>query len=433
MRAFGPAPAAPIHGSPLPDTGWPTRFPRGRHRAHLGAMTEPSGRRPRSLRLLVDRVADRLKGRAGATIFLAATAFGLFEGLKGFVASRLRGQPLGWDALLIQNMPWWYAWALLAPLVLWMGRRFPLIGESRHRVPYAVLHLVVATLAAAAHLMVVGIIFFHTVEFRSPVPPSALTLVIQWQANFLVVNMLTYGVILGAGYAVEYNRRYRESRIESARLAMEAAQAQQRMAEARLHALRMELNPHFLFNTLNAVSGLVRRGDNDRAVDTLAHLGDLLRATLDRTAAPVVPLGEELAILQHYLDLEQVRLGDRLEIRIDVPQELDAALVPALALQPLVENAIRHGIAQRAGAGCVTVQGRRAGDRLMLEVRDTGLGLTHRSNGHSPTGVGLSNTRARLEHLYGSEAGLSLENAEGGGAVARLWLPWRTAETEGTQ
>ncbi|HSA57332.1 MAG TPA: sensor histidine kinase [Gemmatimonadaceae bacterium] len=366
-----------------------------------------------------------MKPRTTTTILLAATAFGLFEGLKGFVASRLRGQPLGWVDLLIQNMPWWYGWALLAPLVLWMGRRFPLIGDSRHRVHYAALHLVVATVAAAAHLALVGTIFFHSVRIQLPFS-SPFALVIQWQANFLVVNMLTYGVILGAGYAVEYNRRYRESRIESARLAMEAAQAQQRMAEARLQALRMELNPHFLFNTLNAVSGLVRRGENDRAVTTLAHLGDLLRATLDRTAAPVVPLGEELAILQHYVDLEQVRLGDRLEVRIDVPEELDGALVPSLALQPLVENAIRHGIAPRAGPGRVTLVGWREGDRLTLEVRDTGRGLSPGRNGHGPSGVGLTNTRARLEHLYGSAAGLSLEAGHGGGAVARLWLPYRT-------
>lgn len=370
-----------------------------------------------------------MKRQTAGTIFVAATAFGLFEGLKGFVASRLRGQPLGWADLLIQNMPWWYGWALLAPLVLWMGYRFPLIGESSHRTSYAALHLVVATAAAAAHLTIVGTLFFHTV--RLPLPfASPLAFVIQWQANFLVVNMLTYGVILGAGYAVEYNRRYRESRIESARLAMEAAQAQQRMAEARLHALRMELNPHFLFNTLNAVSGLVRRSENARAVNTLAHLGDLLRATLDRTAAPLVPLGEELAILQHYVDLEKVRLGDRLEIRIDVPQELDAALVPSLALQPLVENAIRHGIAPRAGPGRVTVKGRRAGDRLLLEVRDTGRGLDPRDNSRIATGVGLSNTRARLEHLYGGAAGLSLEDGEEGGAVARLWLPYQTVRME---
>jgi LytS/YehU family sensor histidine kinase len=286
--------------------------------------------------------------------------------------------------------------------------------------------MVAATAAAALHLAVVGITFFHTV--RVPLATtSPLVFVTQWLANFLVVNMLTYGVILGAGYAVEYNRRYRESRIESARLATEAAEAQRRMAEARLQVLRMELNPHFLFNTLNAVSGLVRRGENDRAVDTLAHLGDLLRATLDRTAAPVVPLGEELAILQHYVDLEKVRLGDRLDISIHVPTELDAALVPSLALQPLVENAIRHGIAQRPGPGRVTVQGWRDGDVLMLEVRDTGSGFQNGANGRAATGVGLSNTRARLEHLYGSDAGLSLENSDGGGAVARLWLPYRAA------
>lgn len=382
--------------------------------------------------MLVPSLVRFVKRRTAGTILVAATAFGLFEGLKGFVASRLRGQPLGWIDLLIQNMPWWYGWALLAPVVLWMGYRFPLIGESRHRASYAALHLVVATVAAAAHLAVVGTLFFHTVRVQLPFT-SPLALVIQWQVNFLVVNMLTYGVILGAGYAVEYNRRYRESRIESARLAMEAAQAQQRMAEARLHALRMELNPHFLFNTLNAVSGLVRRGENGRAVTTLAHLGDLLRATLDRTVAPVVPLGEELAILQHYVDLEQVRLGDRLEVRIDVPQELDGALVPSLALQPLVENAIRHGIAQRAGPGRVTVRGRREGEQLTLEVRDTGRGLSPGGNGRAPAGVGLSNTRARLEHLYGSAAGLTLEDAEGGGAVARLWLPYQTVRVEQTQ
>ena len=360
---------------------------------------------------------------AAYAILLGATALGLFEGLKGFVASRLRGHPLGWPDLLIQNMPWWYGWALLAPLILWLGARFPLIGEGRRWAPNAVLHILAATIAAGLHLAMVGTAFFYTV--RVPLGTTSLgAFLIQWQANFLVVNMLTYGVIIGVGYAVEYNRRYRESRVESARLSIEAAEARERVAEARLHALRMELNPHFLFNTLNAVSGLVRRGDDARAVNTISLLGDLLRATLDRTSAPVVPLGEELAILQRYVDLERVRLGDRLEVQIDVPLELHGALVPSLALQPLVENAIRHGIAPRPGPGCVSVRGRRDGDRLTLEVCDTGRGLNAASGTATP-GIGLSNTSARLEQLYGSAAGLSLEDSAHGGAIAKIWLPYQ--------
>jgi LytS/YehU family sensor histidine kinase len=217
----------------------------------------------------------------------------------------------------------------------------------------------------------------------------------------------------------------RASEREAARLQLQAAELRSLTAEARLHALRMELNPHFFFNALNAISGLVRRADRDGAVAMIARLGDLLRVTLGRDAALLVPLGRELECLDLYLDIERVRFEDRLAFELDVPDVLRDALVPPLILQPLVENAVRHGIAPTIGGGRITVRARRDDDRISVVVEDTGRGW------HGPAGrregVGLSNTRARLAQLFGDAATVHTRSSTTGGAVVALTFPYTPA------
>jgi LytS/YehU family sensor histidine kinase len=195
------------------------------------------------------------------------------------------------------------------------------------------------------------------------------------------------------------------------------------MAEARLDALRMELNPHFLFNTLNAISGLVRRRDYDEAVQVLARFGDLLRITLDREAEQTTSLAKELEFLRLYLDIERVRFHDRLEVEIDVDPSLLDVRVPTLILQPLVENAVRHGIARKPGAGSIHIEVRHTRAGLRLTVTDTGVGFGAEARLSRGDGVGLSNTHARLSQLYGASATLELAETEGGGATVTVNLP----------
>jgi LytS/YehU family sensor histidine kinase len=187
----------------------------------------------------------------------------------------------------------------------------------------------------------------------------------------------------------------------------------------------MELNPHFLYNALNAISGLVRRSDRDGAVGMLARLGDLLRVTLNSDAEAEVPLERELECLELYLEIERVRFADRLFTETDVPAELNDALVPSLILQPIVENAVRHGIAPVTRPGTVRIAAERVGTELRLTVADTGAGWNDRRNGRE--GVGLSNTRARLAQLYGDEAGLRAGPGLTGGTVVTLTLPYHAA------
>ena len=230
-----------------------------------------------------------------------------------------------------------------------------------------------------------------------------------------------YWAVLSVSYAVEHYRKYRERELA-------AAELETRLAQAQLEALQAQLHPHFLFNALHTIGTLVRTGDAQRAVRVVAGLGDLLRRVLDEGGAQEVPLKQELEFIRSYLEIEQVRFRDRLRVTIHAaPDTLDAA-VPPLVLQPLVENAIRHGITSRVEGGTVLVGSRLFDGRLLLTVRDDGLGIP---GGAGPRpGVGLANTRARLERLYGLDFELAVENAPEGGVEARIALPFRLAHAE---
>jgi two-component system LytT family sensor kinase len=364
-----------------------------------------------------------LSRHAVAGVLVAATTIGLLESLKAFVVSRSRGQnvPLVW--LLINNVPWWLAWALLTPIAVLAASRFPLDAPKRRSL-HAVYHVMTVVILSTVHLTAMGYMYFNLNGDRIPVG-SAGELVRAWIINFTVLNVLTYAMILGVYYTINYQRRYRETALVSARLAATAAQMESSVTAARLHALRMELNPHFLFNSLNSIAGLVRRDEKDSAVGMIARLGELLRATLDRGSAPTMTLGEELRLLDLYVDIEKVRFGGRLNFEVDVPDSLRRAQVPTLALQPLVENAVRHGIATRAAGGTVFVYARRENGSLTVDIRDTGPGIPANDLKHPRDGVGMANTRDRLRQLYGAAAGITLFNAPDGGAVCRFWLPYR--------
>ena len=226
-----------------------------------------------------------------------------------------------------------------------------------------------------------------------------------------------------AGFARDALVRLRERETHAARL-------EAQLADARLRALRMQLNPHFLFNTLHAVSALVER-DPGGVRTMIARLSALLRRVLDGGASHEVPLRDELALVRDYLAIQQVRLGDRLRIEEHVAPEALDALVPALVLQPLAENAVGHGVSRAESGGTIRVEAGREGGALVLRVRDSGPGLVPEASGGAETsgnGLGLANTRQRLDALYGPAASLALEPGAEGGAVATVRLPFHTAD-----
>jgi LytS/YehU family sensor histidine kinase len=231
-------------------------------------------------------------------------------------------------------------------------------------------------------------------------------------------NLLIYWVIVAVTFAFNYYRKYRERELR-------ALELEKRLAQAKLQALQMQLNPHFLFNTLHSVSALMHQ-DVEAADGMITRLSDLLRAALDNTDAQEVTVREELEFLKRYLDIEQTRFGSRLTVRMEIaPDSLDD-LVPNLILQPLVENAIRHGIEPHAKPGCIGLRVRRSAGRLTVEVSDNGSGLPDEA---AEEGVGLSNTRARLRTLYAEAHGFELCKAPEGGLLARLTIPLRTRDS----
>jgi LytS/YehU family sensor histidine kinase len=237
-------------------------------------------------------------------------------------------------------------------------------------------------------------------------------------------GLIMYWAILGVQYAFGWYRRYEEGRREALRLELRSSELEKALVKAHLSTLKMQLHPHFLFNTLNTIMVLVRQGKAAAAEEMLARLGDLLRSVLEDVEAQEVPFSRELEYLQLYLAIEQVRFQDRLRVEIAVdPETLDAA-VPYMALQPIVENAIRHGIGRRSAAGSIAISSLCEDGRLEIRVEDDGPGLAAAS-GAPGCGIGLANTRERLRQLYGDTARLTVENGPAGGVAATMILPYR--------
>jgi two-component system, LytTR family, sensor kinase len=375
--------------------------------------------------------------RTSAAVLAVWTLLGLLESSKAYVADQLQGIHRGWGPALVGNLPWWWCWALLTPLVAYLAARVRLDG---HWWPLALAaHLAAASVLSVAHLAAVGVVYWHTITV--PVLPYLAPLARQrvgtplgqvevFLNGYLIVNVMTYGAIVVAWYALRFHRAMRDRERDALALQARTATLEAQMHEARLNALRMELNPHFLYNALNAIAGLVRRQDGARAVEMLARLGTLLRLTLERDSGHEVSLGRELELLDLYLDIERTRFSDRLRVDLDVPDEMLEARVPAFVLQPLVENAIRHGIAPVPEPGRIVIAASAHGGTLAIEIADTGPGVS--AEAARPQGVGLRNTRARLAQLYGASAGLRLEHGAAGGTIATLWLPFRPGSARTT-
>ena len=233
-----------------------------------------------------------------------------------------------------------------------------------------------------------------------------------------------YWAFLGAVLAIDYYQKFREGKKEAAALQLRAFQLESQLAKAQLQTLRMQLNPHFLFNTLHSISALVREDNKILAIRMITELGDLLRQTLQLSGSQEVTLREELEFLKKYLNLEQIRFQDRLQIQMLIEPETVSANVPYLILQPLVENAIRHGISQSRKASLIEVRTSKQNGNLVMQVRDNGPGLPIDWKGWNGKSIGLPNIKARLESLYQNSYHFELKNSEEGGALATISIPF---------
>ena len=366
-------------------------------------------------------------------IFCFWTVLGLLYSSQLYVGMRGQGHNHSfWRILAWQLLGCWYGWVLFTPLILWLGRHFPV--ERRTWKRHLPLHIIACTALAAIHSLVVVIStsIFKPFDEMMRERPFAESFWSRLASEFHL-ELIVYGMILGVGYAFSYYRRYRERELR-------ASQLESQLAQAQLQALRMQLHPHFLFNTLNGIAGLVRDQKNKAAVSMIAGLSDLLRHTLENAGKQEVPLREELEFLELYLDIQQMRFPDRLNVQMKIATEALDAQVPNLILQPLVENAIRHGIALRASSGTVGVSARPDDGFLEMTVYDDGPGLNRQrsadersgsnSNSGAGGGIGLSNTRARLEQLYGEKYRFDVHDRDEGGVEAVIMIPLRLAGSE---
>ena len=364
----------------------------------------------------------RRKLRRYLVYLIAWTVFGLFNFSRELTRRLYWHEQTHWLEMLTSWMVGVYITAALTPVVLWLGRRWPIERQTwRTRVP---LHLALSILFSAVEIALETVAFIQLGLLESVTNHSFL---IGFPVLLVVgfhENIITYWGILGIQSGLRYYRGFQERELHASKLKAQLVKAQ-------LSALKMQLQPHFLFNTLNAIMVLVRQQRVRQAEEMLARLSDLLRLVLEDVEEQQIPLRRELEYLRLYLSIEQVRFQDRLDIQISADDTALEAVVPHMGLQPIVENAVRHGIGRVAAAGTIRISAFRTGQTLIIRVADDGPGLGDADLAEG-RGIGLANTHARLRQLYGDAASLKVENGERG-VVATMTMPYRAAsETPGT-
>jgi two-component system LytT family sensor kinase len=361
------------------------------------------------------------KTRPWVFYFLAWTLVGLIYFGQNVTRRFYWDDPNPW-----QDLRYWsvniYMAAFLTPLIVWAGRRWPL--ERQHLPRLIGLHLLLSIAWELLRLSLEAAFHLTWNEFWPIKPPvtfkSEITLLFIFGFH---TGVVTYWVVLSIQTAVRNYARFQERAQAALRSDLRASQLETQVAQARLGALKAQLQPHFLFNTLNAIVVLVRQQKGRQAEETLARFSDLLRAVLADMDVQEVTLARELDYLRLYLSIEQLRFSDRLSIDINVDPELLDAAVPHMALQPIVENSIRHGVSQSSSPGVIGIRAQRVGDALHVMVQDDGPGFGAPG---APGGLklGLANTRARLKQLYGEASELRTGSASGGGALVTMILPF---------
>jgi signal transduction histidine kinase len=311
-----------------------------------------------------------------------------------------------------QGLPW-YFWALLTPFILSLGDRVPVDTTPRTRT--VLLHATAGILTG----VLFGIVWLAILSASAVPPERPLTAVgaLRSLVFFVPFSCGVYATIAAVGYAMYLSRRLREREVVASRL-------QSQLREAHLGALRMQLQPHFLFNTLNTIAMLVREGEAQTSVRMLARLSDLLRRLLEENSEQEVRVREELEFLGRYLEIEQLRFQDRLRVEMNVEEGTRDAYIPNLVLQPIVENAIKHGISRRAAASALRLNVARENGSLVLSVCDDGPGLEPTFSIDQLTGIGLRNTATRLQYLYGDDATLDVRNAPAHGTIVTVRIPY---------
>src|SRR6266571_4187755 len=358
-----------------------------------------------------------MRSKSPPWLWIASIWFGvgLFDATQNVVVMRSEGMHHAWPQLFVTLLVSWLPWILATPFVMRLGRRYPPVQLR----PFSTW---VRHLAACATIGLVAAAWIASLEellnpwAKDPAPDPFAHLWLHKFYNGLLEYLFLYGAILLVSHILDSRKRLAFQQTESARL-------NEQLSKAQLNALRQQIEPHFLFNTLNAIAGLVRERRNDAAVNMIAGLSDFLRRVVEDSNRQQLTLGEEMEFLQKYLDIQKVRFAERLDLNVDVPEELFSARVPSLILQPMVENAVKHGIAKRVQGGLIRISAFRSNGRLTLSVYNDGPKLPpdwEKTN----SGIGISNVRTRLQGLYGDRFELNMRNQEPGGVEVSVSVPF---------
>ena len=333
-----------------------------------------------------------------------------------YLSSNFLGRSITWGEAISDSLEDWYVYGLLSLPVVVLARRFP--PERGSRWVTAGIHLAAALLFSLAYILVRTLVG-EVDGWIAREPASFGEIFHPLLVRTFPFNLLVYGVILSVSHALDYYRKYHERTVQTLEL-------EKHLTEARLQALLHQLKPHFLFNTLNGIASLMHT-DVDAADRMLVRLSELLRITMSHTGAPQTTLREEVAFIERYLDIEKIRFRNRLEVTIAMDDGVIDAEVPSLILQPMVENAMKHGVEPHARMGRIELRGERRDGNLVLTVSDNGSGVT--ADGLKREGIGIANTRTRLVELYGSRQKFELVNRPEGGLCVRITIPFSTPPT----
>ena len=348
-------------------------------------------------------------------IGLIWVSIGMFDASDTVFSMRAEGHHHAWFSLFITLLLSWLPWALATPLILELGRRHPLgftslSGWLPHLGSCTFIGLGFAAWSAVLEELL-------NPWLQAPAPDPFARLMMAKFFNRFVSFLILYAAIVAIAYVVDSRQRLALQETETARV-------NELLTRAQLDALRRQIEPHFLFNTLNGIAALVRERRNDAAINMLIKLSDVLRRVVEGSAKHEVALGEEIEFLQKYLDIQKVRFAERLRLSVNVPEELLTAQVPSLLLQPIVENSIKHGIAKSAHGGAVRVWAFRSDGMLTLNVYNDGPKLAA-DTGTVQVSTGISNLRTRLRSLYGNEFSLTMQNKDPSGVEVTVSFPFR--------
>jgi signal transduction histidine kinase len=331
-----------------------------------------------------------------------------------YLSSNFLGRSITWGEAISDSLEDWYVYGVLSIAVIWLARRYP--PERGSRWVTAAIHLG-AALAFSFVYIVARTLVGEVDSLIAGEPASFAEIFRPLLVRTFPFNLLVYGVILTVSHALDYYRKYHERTVQTLEL-------EKHLTEAKLQALLHQLKPHFLFNTLNGIASLMHT-DVDDADRMLVRLSELLRITMSHTGAPQTSLRDEITFIERYLDIEKIRFRNRLEVDIAIDDDAITAQVPSLILQPMVENAMHHGIEPQSRMGRIEISGKRSDGNLVLKIRDNGTGIP--AEGLKREGIGVANTRARLAELYGANQKFEMANQPEGGLCVSITIPYTAA------